>query len=371
MFEILSFNKKQIYPVLAVSTMSSGKSTLINAIMGSELLPSQNTVCTTKAVAVLDNDARPQFGIHAVKKDGTYCFREYISEKDVSDFNKTNDVKEMMIEGDIRGIRNNRKSLLLVDTPGLNYFMDQSHEKITKEILNEYFKEYQEGLILYVINARQIGVNDEVEGIKLVVEKLKENPNFKIIFVINKMDTLDPAKENPGVLVKNCRKEIQKLGIEKPFLVPVSAASALLFKKVINRQSLSFTDCENFEYQYKHFKRSGFSLEDYMDVPGYRNKGEFLTIGSKQYTRAEIYAALNSTGIPFLEREIDKVLSGVPKVEEPKVMVKSVLITDQIIEYFNKQLAPHFGMQGNKKKTEKKAENNKGDRANGKGTNKV
>lgn len=383
MFETLSLNKKQIYPALVVSTMSSGKSTLINAIMGRELLPSRHTACTTRVAAVLDNDAKPQFGIHAVKGDGTYCFREYTSEKDVSDFNKANHVEEMMIEGDIRGIRNNRKALLLVDTPGLNYCMDQSHERVTKEALDEYFKEFQEGLILYVINAQQMGVNDEIDGIKLIVGKLKENPKFKVIFVINKMDTLDPAKENPGTLVINCRKEIQKLGIEEPFLIPVSAASALLFKKVINRQPLSFTDNENFEHEYKRFQRSSFSLEDYVDIPGCRNMGQFLTLDGRKYTYAEIYAALGSTGLPFLERKIDKILSDAPKVEEPKVIVKKFLgkksaesvenklKSEQVIEYINKQLAPYFGRQGDKEKTGKKVKNNKGDGADGKGTDQV
>lgn len=46
----------KVYPTLVVSTMSSGKSTLINAIVGSELLPSMNRACTARAVAILDND---------------------------------------------------------------------------------------------------------------------------------------------------------------------------------------------------------------------------------------------------------------------------------------------------------------------------
>ncbi len=40
----------KVYPTLVVSTMSSGKSTLINAIVGSELLPSMNRACTARAV---------------------------------------------------------------------------------------------------------------------------------------------------------------------------------------------------------------------------------------------------------------------------------------------------------------------------------
>lgn len=58
----------KVYPTLVVSTMSSGKSTLINAIVGSELLPSMNRACTARAVAILDNDMKSNFEVHCRKK---------------------------------------------------------------------------------------------------------------------------------------------------------------------------------------------------------------------------------------------------------------------------------------------------------------
>lgn len=72
MFEKLNISMNRVYPTLVVSTMSSGKSTLINALVGTELLPSMNRACTARAVAIMDNDLKTQFEIHAADKNGNY-----------------------------------------------------------------------------------------------------------------------------------------------------------------------------------------------------------------------------------------------------------------------------------------------------------
>ena len=89
----------KVYPTLVVSTMSSGKSTLINAIVGSELLPSMNRAYTARAVAILDNDMKSNFEVHAVDNNGVYSHIDKASKKIVVDFNKSKDISEMIIEG--------------------------------------------------------------------------------------------------------------------------------------------------------------------------------------------------------------------------------------------------------------------------------
>ena len=318
MFEKLYFSMNKVYPTLVVSTMSSGKSTLINAIVGADLLPSMNRACTAKAVAILDNDKKSEFEIHAVDRNGVYSHIDKATKKIVSDFNKTNDVSEMIIEGEIRGIRNSKKSMLLIDTPGINNSMDMSHEMVTRKVLDEY----PEGLILYVINAQQIGTYDDRSFLKVVAKKIKDNPNFSILFAINKMDLLDPVKEKPAELIANCRSYIEANGIENPKIVPVSAESALLFKKVLLGKQLSEIEEENFLRNYKHFKREGFSLQDYISVPRREKLTDVITVDGINYTRAELFAALENTGIPFLEKQIDETLVQSLKMCAPRITVK-------------------------------------------------
>ncbi len=49
-----------IFPVNVIATMSSGKSTLINALLGRNLMPSKNEACTATITEILDMDA-PSF----------------------------------------------------------------------------------------------------------------------------------------------------------------------------------------------------------------------------------------------------------------------------------------------------------------------
>ncbi|MBP3665407.1 MAG: dynamin family protein, partial [Tyzzerella sp.] len=42
----ISIDENNVFPVIVMATMSSGKSTLINALLGQQVLPSKNEACT-------------------------------------------------------------------------------------------------------------------------------------------------------------------------------------------------------------------------------------------------------------------------------------------------------------------------------------
>ena len=52
----IEIDTKKIFPMLVIATMSSGKSTLINALLGQQILPSKNEACTAKTYSILDDD---------------------------------------------------------------------------------------------------------------------------------------------------------------------------------------------------------------------------------------------------------------------------------------------------------------------------
>ena len=318
MFKKLNFDLNKVYPTLVVSTMSSGKSTLINALVGTELLPNMNRACTAKAVAILDNDWKTDFMIHAVDSEGKYTLIEQATKQLVSDFNKTNNVSEMIIEGEVKGIKNSKKSLLLVDTPGINNSLDHSHEEVTIKVLEEY----PEGLILYIINAAQIGTYDDCNFLSHVAQKLNGNDKFKIIFVVNKMDLIDPVTENPVELIENCREYIIDQGFENPVLIPVSSSSALIFKKVLAGIDLSEMEEEEFYRFYRRFKREGFSLQDYSYIPQNGKLDSTVSVDGIEYTRAQVMAALDNTGIPLLEKVVDETLVRSLKMRAPEITAK-------------------------------------------------
>ena len=154
---------------------------------------------------------------------------------------------------------------------------------------------------------------------------MKKKPRFHILFAVNKMDNIDPAKEDPNKLITECRDYIQDKGIDNPTLIPVSGESALLFKKALQNIELSEFEEENFGGIYQYFKRKEYSLLDYISVPKFGDMAQQVSVGNKQYNRAQIYAALENTGFPFLERQLDEILVRSLKMSAPKIIMKDKL----------------------------------------------
>ena len=117
MFENLHIDMSWVYPTFVISTMSSGKSTLINALVGKELLPSSNRACTAKSIAILDNDMQDEFLIHAIDKDENYSLIHNADQQTIIDYNHTNELKEMIIEGEIWGLKIAKNLCLLLIHP--------------------------------------------------------------------------------------------------------------------------------------------------------------------------------------------------------------------------------------------------------------
>lgn len=318
LFNHLCLDAEKVYPVIVTSTMSSGKSTLINALAGIDLLPSQNQACTSKAVAILDNDHMQQFGAHLIDQQGRYSFISDLAMDAVKDYNETDKFSEILIEGDISGVFNNLKSMLLIDTPGINNCMNSSHAVITKDI----FKMISEGLILYVINTQQVGTDDDNNFLSFIAQKVKENPQLKILFIVNKVDLIDPEEENIEHFMLSCRKYIEGLGIKQPIIVPVSAYGALLFKKAINQ--LSFTRKEQIDFfMYADlFHQKEQPILNHFSSDIFFNDPEFVSINGKEYKCSQLHAALQNTGLPLLEELINKTMISALHFAAPKVTYK-------------------------------------------------
>ncbi|MCI9004920.1 MAG: hypothetical protein HFH39_06715 [Lachnospiraceae bacterium] len=100
--------------------MSSGKSTLINALLGKRLMPSKNEACTATITEILDND-RKQFTAVVYDENGE-VLREIpdLTYEVMSELNEDTDVYKIEAEGDIPFLDARSTALMLVDTPGSN-----------------------------------------------------------------------------------------------------------------------------------------------------------------------------------------------------------------------------------------------------------
>ena len=209
------------YSVAVIATMSAGKSSLLNALMGVDLLPSQNEACTATVFKVTDHDELGHFigRYHCVGEDWTE-WREV--DKDTLRTWNLQAPQEIELKGNIPNIANTPDGvhLCFIDTPGPNNAMCKDHSLITQQVIagNDF------STLIFVINASVAGVKDEYKLLFALKSQLeKRQSNAQVIFALNKIDLLDTERgESLFQTVKSIRHYLEKeIGFENPMVVPV------------------------------------------------------------------------------------------------------------------------------------------------------
>ena len=110
------------------------------------------------------------------------------------------------------------------DSPGVNLNGAPEHKEITERMLQE--QNYD--LLIYIMNATQLGTTDEATHLKRVQQLAGKIP---ILFVINKMDAVNAEEENVLALLQEQWAFLQENGFVHPAICPVSSKAAFLAKR--------------------------------------------------------------------------------------------------------------------------------------------
>lgn len=227
----------QPYCIGVVATMSAGKSTLLNALIGKELLHTANEATTAKITTIFHhNYAKSAYG--SVKlRNGEVLKKKLLSEQQLRDWNADKEVHTVHLHLKLNKLCATEKHYpVLFDTPGPNNSQDDVHAKLTYA----FMKHKKLDLLIYILNCTQIGINDDQYFLQEIQEiRKKQVWSTPIVFVLNKIDALDPEKgETVEKTVQNCRQYLENLGFKQPEIFPVSAQKALLALKWLNNQPL-------------------------------------------------------------------------------------------------------------------------------------
>ncbi|WP_317311683.1 dynamin family protein [Clostridium thermobutyricum] len=307
--------KKDI-KIAVVATMSSGKSTLINALLGQELLPSKNEACTAKISKIANNNMLKEFQCECLDKNRNVIYKEKsVSYEDLEKYNEDEKVVYLNIEGPIDYIFDGENRLILIDTPGPNNSRDIRHGEITDKILND--KDFEK--IIYVMNATQFGINDDsnfLRKISHLMRKENEKLKDKFLFVVNKCDELDIEKEETlDKLLEMVKEYLLNFEIKNPNIIFTSAQMAKLIRidklgKKLSRKEKAFLK----------------SYEDFIEIEGFHFE-KFATVDENikekikdklkkaKIDKDECEEVLIHTGIPVLEAYINEYLSECSKKE--------------------------------------------------------
>lgn len=179
--------KKKLCKILVTATMSAGKSTFINALIGEKVSKTENMACTDRILSFANSGGK---------------------------ISRTFESEEVVLVG--FGGKLTEFDLIIKDSPGVNSSMERSHRDITRREI----KQGDYDLLVYIINASQIGVNDDSYHMEFVREHAMGKP---VLFLLNKIDCLNPEEEDLKGIIRRVRSYISSKGFKAPMICPVSA----------------------------------------------------------------------------------------------------------------------------------------------------
>ncbi len=332
-----------------VATMSSGKSTLINAMLGRELLPARNGA-TTATITRIHNGGFDRFYCKYQDKDGTERIIDPVSKEAM---NRLNDegIPDINIYGKMQGIDSQALKLVLIDTPGPNNSRTDEHKELTYRLIKDSdFKP----MILYVLNATQPETEDDYKLLADIANAMGSGgrqARDRFIFVMNKADELDPDKgESVERMVEKTKEYLSRHGIKDPRLFPCSARYAKLIRQKASGETLTPREESDFSGMV-----SLFIEDERMHLSSKATVSEEVRgrlerrIQAARESGDDHELALIHTGIPAVEEAINEYLD---KYAVPAKIDEALRAFMKIIEDNNVEAKANSALDENNQKQE-------------------
>jgi len=208
-----SYLDNEIFKVGVIGKIKTGKSTLLNCLIGKEILPTKVTV-TTAAVSVIENSDKPSIEYEDI--EGNRTFDEEFSIEKVKNLISAKDKREdeLISKVYIKYPIQFSNNVILIDTPGLD---DTSEWRVDKtlSVLNEI--DIALVLIKYPLS-RTI--------LDFLKEKVVQDKSKKLFFCLTFIDHYDDKKELQKCLT-DISDKLEKVLDYKPIIYPISPKLAL------------------------------------------------------------------------------------------------------------------------------------------------
>ena len=214
-----AFSAKPLRTVLITAGMSSGKSTLINALIGKKISRTQNDACTAKIHYIYNKPYEDGFS-----GEWESVLDMNADEETLMTYDSESSAPYLGVYTYFRSSLSHEYKWCFVDTPGVNSALDRDHEQLSRNAIEN--GDYD--LVLYVLNAENIGTADDRKHLEYVHQHV---PEEKVVFVINKLDRYKQGEDCIDKTVGGVRDDLLEIGFQSPTLCPLSAYAALLAKK--------------------------------------------------------------------------------------------------------------------------------------------
>jgi GTPase Era involved in 16S rRNA processing/acyl carrier protein len=260
-----SFNDKRQSRVLVVANVSTGKSTLINALIGYNFNKVRTNACTSRLCRIYNKPVQDGLSFY---KSGILQYDAEINSYS-SDDTAMSGVHFKSTLGEL--------NICLIDTPGVNNSVDLEHWRITTDAINSGAYD----ILLFISNSKYNGTVDE----RKIMEYIRNHCRRPVLFALNQLDCFKSSEDSISKMIVDFANEIRAIGFKQPLIYPISALYASLIRR---EETLDEDERFNLELTRKRF------LKDYYNLPQYVNGKSTLEI--------------ERTGIIELEKEIINLL---------------------------------------------------------------
>ena len=326
--------KSSDFEVCVVATMSAGKSTLINAMLGDKLMPSKQEACTAIITRIKDNEKASRWKAEVYDKENHHLATyNNVSYDLMGKLNNDENVSEIRMTGNIPFVSAKDTSLVLIDTPGPNNARNPDHRRVQNEFLSKSSK----SLVLYIMEGT-FGNDDDNRLLDQVASSMQvggKQSKDRFLFVINKMD--DRRKEDGEITdtLGRIRAYLKEHGIENPNLFPAAALPALNIRMMQRNADLDDDTLDETEMRVRKLNRS-LHFDDYATLPASVKKEIRNDLEEAEKENDKNSTALIHTGIVSVEAAIRQYVEKYAKTAKIKNVVDTFTHKLEEIECFEK-----------------------------------
>lgn len=302
------------FEVSVIAAMSSGKSTLMNALLGRNLMPSAADACTATIVRITDVDSMNGQPFVAVRhaSDGTVIDKSPIqaTSSSLSEWNKDENIPRIEVMGDVPTISETPSAqYVFQDTPGPNNATNPKHGEKTMAAISKPLS-----MVLYVMkpDTFQGTDNDNLfDTVRRAVMKADKNTRNRFIFVLNQIDTIKPKEQSVEDVYRKAYENLESNGILQPIVIPVSARAAFLMRMhrydptYFDENEEDFDEYNMFVGKFERDRWNMYTVCKALLSPSVQKEYE-RRLADAQENKEEL--ALLHTGIPLLETILQEYL---------------------------------------------------------------
>lgn len=311
------FNKavSSDFEIAVVATMSSGKSTLINAMLGKEILPSGNAAATARIARIHDDDNATDFSAKSYDREGKLLSEcNKLSLEDMNKLNSNSDTDRIEIFGNIEGVSSQNLKLVLTDTPGPDNSETTTHREHTERLLNADYKP----MILYVFDTNGVKKDSDADFLDNVSNAMKSGgrqAKDRFIFVLNKADLIGHEHDiNVQNVIKSMKGYLENHQIKNAKIFLCNSFLAKIIRQYLGNQKLTDDEEDSLEHErdvcikreWRHFSDVSPLSPEMKEI---QDKMIEKAKSNSDSEKGKYQEALVYTGIPAVELAINEYLN--------------------------------------------------------------